>query len=205
MEVTTTGNPKDQAIDRIFQVEPIPIPIDFAFNVNTAAMEAVLNSAGFPYDPTIEGEVYKLIMTFTWNQLNYSPFDLGQYGSYINNDTWNGLPPYSVKFSPPNMEQYQFSQYLDQNYYRLAGQFIHVPFTTGWNAIPIDRGFVALDGSGNPYKILDEKGMDIPTPMLLDGSGHIQPDPTQFVQQNYQIYKDISFNTTFPNLANLFI
>jgi hypothetical protein len=202
---TATGNPVDQPIDVSFQWQVFEQYCDVAYDPSTGSLVPVLNSAGIPFDPPVTREQLKGIMRVAWNSLTFDPATFFTYGNMINSDAWNGFSPGTIKVSPPNMPQRLYSQFLGQNYYRLEIEMCFNPNDGGWNAKPIDRSFVALDGSGNYFKILDVNGQPLSQPALLDGSGHVlSPTAGTFNQFNYQVYASTPFAAAFPNLTSLF-
>lgn len=203
---TATGNPVDQPVDVSFQWQVFEQAADVAMVPGSSppTFVPVLNSANDPFDPPVTREQLKGIMRVAWNSLTFSPATFFAYGNMINSDTWNGFNPFSVKFSPPNMPQRLYSQFLGQNYYRLEAEFAFNPNDGGWNAKPIDRGYRALNGSGVPYKIVDVNGQPISQPALLNGSGAVLTSPSGYVQIPFQVYLSTAFATAFPNLTTLF-
>ena len=204
LEHTATGNPVDQPVEVSFDWQIFSQPADVAIDPTTGNFVALVNSAGVPFDPPIERDQLRGVLRVAWNSLTFDPSTFFVYGNQINADVWNGFPIGSVKFSPPKMPQRLYSQFLGQNYWRLEAEFVFNPNAQGWNVYPIDRGFMELDGSGVLQKIIDSRGQPYPEPSLLDGSGHLEPDPTNYVQLEFQIYTSINFSTTFSNLNNLF-
>ncbi len=202
---TATGSPVDQPIDVSFQWQVFEQYVDVAIDPSNGNLVPVLNSAGLPFDPPVTREQLKGIMRVAWNALTFDPATFFANGNYINSDVWNGFPVGTVKFSPPNMPQRLYSQFLGQNYYRLEAEFCFNPNDGGWNAKPIDRSFFALDSSSNLIKLLDINGQPLSQPALLNGSGAvIAPTAGTFYQFNYQVYNSTSFATAFPNLTSLF-
>jgi hypothetical protein len=201
---TATGDPADQPIDFSFDWQVFEQACDYAYTPGTTTIVPVVNSAGIPFDPPVTREFIKGVLRVAWNAHTFNPYPFFAYGNFINSDTWNGFPPYSVKFSPPKMPQRLWSQFLQANYYRLEAEFCFSTDPQGWNATPIDRSYMALDGSGNLYKILDINGQPVSQPSLLNGSGAVLTILTDFYQFNYQIYQSTSFNTAFSNLTSLF-
>jgi hypothetical protein len=203
---TATGNPVDQPIDFSFQWQVFEQTADIAMVPGSSppTFVAVVNSAGDPFDPPVTREQLKGIMRVAWNSLTFNPAAFFVFGNQINSDTWNGFPPFSVKFSPPNMPQRLYSQFLGQNYYRLEGEFAYNPNDGGWNPKPIDRGYRAKNGTGGLYKIVDINGQPISQPALLDGSGNVLTTLSAYVQIEFQTYVSTVFATAFPNLTTLF-
>jgi hypothetical protein len=206
---TATGNPVDQPVDVSFQWQVFEQAADVAMVPGSdipgpPTFVPVVNSANDPFDPPVTREQLKGIMRVSWNSLTFDPGTFFVYGNMINNDTWNGFPPFSVKFCPPNMPQRLYSQFLGQNYYRLEGEFSFNPNDKGWNAFPIDRGYRALNGSGVPFKIVDVNGQPISQPALLNGSGAVLTTLSSYVQMEFQVYTSTVFATAFPNLKSLF-
>lgn len=203
---TATGNPIDQPVDVSFQWQVFEQAADIAMvpNSDPPTYVPVVNSAGDPFDPPVTREQLKGVMRVAWNSLTFDPATFFAFGNMINADVWNGFPKYSIKFSPPNMPQRLYSQFLGQNYYRLEGEFCFNPNDGGWNAMPIDRGYRALNGSGVPYKIVDAYGQPISQPALLNGSGAVLTTLSSYVQIPLQVYTSTQFATAFPNLTTLF-
>ncbi len=201
---TITGNPVDQPIDFSFDWQVFEQNVDLAYEASSGDIVPVVNSAKDAFDPGVTREQLKGVMRVAWNSLTFNPAGFFASGNCINADVWNGFPIGSVKFSPPKMPQRLYSQFLGVNYYRLEAEFCFNPNDKGWNAFPIDRGFRALNGSGDPYKIFDINGQPVSQPALLDGAGNVLTDPTLYHEFNFQIYKSISFNANFPALSNLF-
>jgi len=203
---TATGNPVDQPIDVSFQWQVFEQVADIAMTPGSSppAYVPVVNSAGDPFDPPVTREQLKGILRVSWNSLTFNPAAFFTYGNMINSDVWNGFPAFSIKFSPPNMPQRLYSQFMGQNYYRLEGEFAFNPNDGGWNAKPIDRGYRAKNTSGGLNKIVDITGQPISQPALLDGSGNVLTTLSDYVQLEFQVYTSTVFATAFPNLTTLF-
>jgi hypothetical protein len=204
---TASGNPADQPIDVSFQWEVFQQPADIAWDPSTSAFVPVVNSAGDPFDPPVTRDQLRGILRVAWNSLAFDPASFFAHGNKINADVWNGFPALSIKFSPPNMPQRLYSQFLGQNYYRLEAEFAFNPNDGGWNAKPIDCGYRYNDGSGNLFKIFDHVGQPISQPALLNGSGLVLAPtiPRTYFQLEFQVYDSINFASTFTNLTTLFV
>jgi hypothetical protein len=205
LQHTATGNPVDQPVDVSFNWQVFEQVVDVARDPSSGNFVPVVNSAGDPFDPPVTRDNLRGILRVAWNSLSFNPASFFANGNKVNSDVWNGFPAFSIKFSPPNMPQRLYSQFLGQNYYRLEAEFAFNPNDKGWNAFPIDRGYRALNGSGNLFKIFDINGQPLSQPALLNGSGIVLTSLASFVQLEFQVYDSITFAAAFPNLNTLFI
>lgn len=166
--------------------------------------EAILNSAGDFFDPTIEAEESRWAITAVKN-LPAVPSWILSYRNSINNAaiTVDGIliPARCAKIQSMNISE---PQDRNSTTFRivtttllLKGQ-VTIGTTTygGWVEQVLDQGWRELDGTGGARKnITNEDGTDITIPALLDGAGSklANPSPSTAVYLPKYVYPETDF------------
>lgn len=199
--ITCVQSPLDEAVVPTAETVTIPKPVYF-----DNAGKPLLNTAGEPTEA--EGATAHVIFRFAQNYASL-PAVL-QYTNYINNATWQGFAPYTVKLNAVRAEE-PTSQFLASTYWRLEyefewnGDLDNTGAVTGWLTVALNAGYYQkVSGALKPCLV---NGQPVSTPVPLDASG-VQIGVPSFsnVQYNtYHVLQEIDFNsifTAFP--TNLF-
>jgi hypothetical protein len=158
----------------------------------------VTNSAGDYFDPPITMDDTRPLLKVTRNEATYNPAMAKTWKDTINSLTWNGFDPYTVKVGEITG---------DLQYNPECGFYFEVTYefeieVKGWRKLILDQGLRALDsGTGKQYAILDEKGEEITSPVLLDGSGNKLANGASPVYLSFKVYTEADFTPLNITLA----
>lgn len=142
--------------------------------------DAVVNSAGDPFDPPLEVEEHRLTITIVRNQMSYNALGYLGYYDAVNEDAWFGFPKEYVKCCRiTGRRQYENGVYFWPTTYEFMVRLNRDENLTDdggnifkpWDYPVLDRGFWYLDGATKKL-ILDTFGRPSPTSRLLDGAGN---------------------------------
>lgn len=129
----------------------------------------VVNSAGQPYDPPVEIERTRQVLTITRNELAYD-YDLAEeYADALNSDTFYGKPAGRAKFAMPVATWKWENGY---EYWQVTYQIDFHP--EGWALLLLDQGsYELVDGpdSTKVRKPIVDSGVTHSGLVLLDGEG----------------------------------
>lgn len=139
------------------------------FDIN---QNAILNSAGDYFDPPLEKDDSRQVLTIVRNEPTYDASMTYVYKDSINEDVFWGLPPGVVKLMDRSAElQHSGDCPINGGYYwEVKYEFEIRP--EGWTRYVLDQGLKQLDG-GNLVNIVDANGEPISSPMLLNGEGGV--------------------------------
>lgn len=155
---------------------------------------AVVNSAGDPFDPPIMRDDSRLISTTVKNMATV-PTWIMSYADAVNSDafTIDGFPVAigQAKMQRPRVSKQQFRNDIP---YREVTFTIHYR-EDGWKSEPLDQGFREISGSTR-VNITDDNDDPISAPVPLNGSGAAlaAPTPGTAVFLNFDIYKTLPFS-----------
>lgn len=144
----------------------------------------VVNSAGDPFDPPIEYDFSRPILTIVQNQQDFDPDSAEDWNDSLNDDVWMGFDQHTVKVS-----NITGPRKWDQNigwYWTVTYQF-HFNFD-GWVFEIADMGMRVLADDDKPANVYS------PTPVYLDGAGKQLADDAEAVYQKFHIYKERHFD-----------
>lgn len=156
--------------------------VDVAWNTSDKAFtNAIINSAGDPFDPPVQQEYSNLRVSITKNFVDGSGFVVSNIQEFqntvnLNEETIVGMEVPAKRARMVNIEAYPFPYVND---FGNTTTFWKVTFLIeiygeewGANTRILDRGFNYLDDSGikQPYKVGDDDDQSS-EPVLLDGSG----------------------------------
>ena len=143
----------------------------------------ILNSAEEPFDPPITAEVYTSAMEIVRNERSFSQATVGNYGNTLNRFTYRGSLPGTLWMSRLDAEEVIAGDY---EYARVTYEIQYRP--DGWRRRILDQGLRVLStmatttSSGGQTarisqsaNILDENGLPLSEPHLLNGYGGILP------------------------------
>lgn len=160
----------------------------------------LVNSAGDPFLPPIErdGTLIKLTATKNLAIAAFNSATALEYVDKVNDDTWQGFPPFSVK-----LESVEASQKWESNmtFWATTWNF-SVKMTReddawigGWSPIRIlDQGYHELV-DGERRAISEQLGRAKSTPTLLDGNGAVLPEEDDPVFLEFELYEQKDFDT----------
>ncbi len=174
----------------------------------TSQKVAVVNSAGVPFNPPLEVDDSRMVITVEKNFRAVPPFII-QYADAVNSDTVliGGLvfPPGSIKAEPPSVSPLQFEN--NELFVTLSMIFHHN--REGWDLDVLDRGYSeklpvnlipnlgkAIGFSLHAVQlrpIVDFGGLPITEPALLDGNGRQTKDDAAEAYLTHRPYARLPF------------
>lgn len=148
---------------------------------------AVANSAREQYDPPIEVDDSRPVLSIQRNQASFNISVILNYVDAVNSDSWFGCNPRQAK-----MQNIQATNRTENGYtYWDVSYEVHFRQET-WDIKPIDRGFHRLRSGGTWEHILDHRGQKVTQPKWLDGTGEVNNTSTP-VFRTFRIYREVSF------------
>ena len=176
---------------------------------------AVVNSAGDPFDPPAEKDDSRWTSVTRKNITTTVPDWFFAYQDNVNEDTYT-IDGITITAGWAKISAIHLSAIQERNgtQYRVVTFTIHyraesegVGGSSGygsgsgddevepWHLNILDVGFRELDGSGDPTNIKDAEGDDIGSPWPLDGSGSKVDNPTaaDSVFLQFQVYHEKAF------------
>lgn len=159
--------------------------------------DAVVNSAGDPFDPPIMADDSRRYVTVTKNLSNVPTWILN-YQDAVNSDTFT-VDGVSVGIGIAKMQSVTVSTVQSRN----ATNFRQVTFTmhfqpNGWHAKPLDAGFRQVVYGGGIENIRNEGDDELPAaPVPLDGAGQAlaSPSPATCVALDFTVYNELPFSS----------
>lgn len=175
----------------------------------------VTNSAFVPFDPPPEADYSRLSITITRNHYRFPTKIMGDYQDVVNSDEFliniNGftlnVPPTAAKMQSTSGSR----EYADESpFWRVRYEML-LDFFTGWRVDLLDRGFVetktddesadiaaahgdfASATSTTTHNIIDDTGLPMSEPVLLDGKGKKLSKDEPPVYLRYAIYQERPF------------
>jgi len=103
------------------------------------------------------------------------------------------FPQFAVKFSDRTMDKPVKNPVDGTYYYQCVYAFEFDK--SKWKVFPLDQGFAFLDTSSPPnrVKLLDKDGQPYSEPVLLNGSGEINPTNAAAVFLEFDVYPEVDF------------
>lgn len=156
----------------------------------------VLNSAGQYFDPPIQADDSRPVITMIRNEPDFPYLTMLNYHDRVNNATWNGIPAQCVKiFNISAQEKIEHigdeGSEIEFKYWEVTYEF-HVNYD-GWRKQILDQGRYELNSGGTALvAIEDSEGRPVNDPVLLDGAGNGRPEGPP-VYLTYQVYYEVSF------------
>lgn len=161
--------------------------------------EAIVNSAGDPFDPPNMMDDSRRIVTVTKN-LTSVPGWILTYQDAVNSASFT-IDGVTIGEELAKLQRVSVSevQIRNGNLFRTVDFVIHLQ-KTGWNLNPLDAGFRERTSGGSPAglkNIRNDDDDELPAaPVPLDGAGHklADPSPANCLFRNYTVYelKDFS-------------
>lgn len=158
--------------------------------------KAILNSAGSYFDPPLEVDDSRPVLTIVRNEATYNPAVAIDYQDAINSDSWLGFAPRQAKVA-----KIEASSAIENDvfYWRVVREF-HFRRET-WAMSVLDQGrYEKRNDKPVPIKVYTENGTAIPNshvtdPVPLDGAGlrltNPGPDTAKFL--TFKVYKERPF------------
>lgn len=174
------------------------------------------NSAWQQYDPPPDADYSRLGVTITRNHFRFPTVLMGKYQDVVNRDNFiiniNGFYLKVPKFAAKMQSISGAREFADESPFWSVRYEFHLDLYRGWRVDLLDRGYVEtkedtetseLDNNGDNYPtathkqlqvVIDDKGMPMSEPVLLDGEGKkLSPDGTP-VYIRYAIYQERPFS-----------
>jgi len=165
LEHTLTGNPIN--LPMTWRLEPVEEMVPAIMDVNGVP---ICNSAGDFYDPSLERESVRYVLTVSRNEASPSLATILPLANVVNLAVWNGFPPRTVRFKPLHIPKVEYSQNTSTYYYPMEYVF-EINFDTHVVQV-FNHGMRQLDPAGNIEAIRDSMGQPVSEPVPLDEAGH---------------------------------
>lgn len=152
---------------------------------------AVLNTASEAFDPPLEADDSRLVLTYVRNEIDYLPTLAMEYQDAINEDVFLGALPGQAK-----VDDFSASSSFENNvfFYRVTYKFAFK--REQWHAQVLDAGYKELIELGDEQfemrKIKTKDGENVESPYPLDGRGR-KGSPSRPVFLQIQTYKSKVF------------
>lgn len=164
--------------------------------------KGIMNSAGQYFDPPIQVDDVRPVLTITRNEATFDGSLAEQYQNSINNAPFFGGAAYTVKCKSIKakrvIEEFAASEgsEVEVEFWTVTYEF-HYNRDTWWLP-PLDQGRYELDSGGDKLvSIKDSDGAAVNDPVPLDGAGHQVPPndlPGGAVFFRYRYYTEMNFN-----------
>lgn len=160
------------------------------------AGDAVVNSAGDPFDPPIMRDDSRRVATVVKN-LATVPSWILSYQDAVNSDSFT-IDGVSVTAGQAKMQRVTVSELQERNGtpFRVVTFQIHFQ-RDGWNFRPLDAGFRELDGTDRIQILNSGDSEPVNAPVPLNGSGAAIDNPTSAtcVFLDFDGYDALAFST----------
>lgn len=156
--------------------------------------DSICNSAGDPFDPPLQGDDSRRVVTVTKNVPNVPPWILA-YQDAVNSDAFS-LEGVTIAVGKAKMQAVAVGerQFRNDVSFRVVSFTLHLQ-KNGWNLKPLDAGFRKLVGAVREV-IIGDDDEPVPAPVPLDGSGDVLTDPstTNNVFLDFEYYAELPFS-----------
>jgi hypothetical protein len=168
-----------------------------AFEVD-ANGDAVLNSAGDPFDPPPTQPVVRLQCTIERNVATHNPTTAFAYINTVNNGNVT-IAGVSVTAGQALMVDFSATSQREAGTVYARQRFV-IEFAPSFVREILDAGYYQLTG-GDKLPILDDNGDPFTEPQLLDGSGEVTTTPTflAFDAHTATNFGTLALPTKFPD------
>lgn len=167
-----------------------PPVISYGFGKYTKVWEedadgkAIMNSAKQIFDPPLEEDDDRPIVTFVRNEAEF-PFLLAvEYERAVNSDGWWGLDPGQAKIQSITGQPQKEN---DVEFYQVTYELELK--RDGWDRKALDRGWAYRDANGKLQVIKDDDLYPSPTAVNLDGKGGLLEDGDEAVFLEFKVRK----------------
>ncbi len=185
-------NPLDMPIEVSWSLRDHETVLDTDQNGN-----AVLNTAGDPFDPPAVIDDPRLVMTVVRNEQLFNIAWVLKYRNAVNSDPFAGFDPLTCKvlnISGRSQWHQDAGWYYQTTYeFEFLAAYIDYDTNTGFRPRILSQGFRAISSvTGLPYHIT-LKGLPINSPMLLDKNGYLLATNATPYWITYQAYPELPF------------
>lgn len=147
------------------------------------------NSAGQPFDPPVEIDDSRPVLTVVKNVPAFDFSVAVAYQDAVSTDPFFGSPAGTAKIDSLSAE-FAFENGLA---YWVQTAVVHFR-REGWKLKLLDAGYMKKDASGNLVTITDKYGHPFSAPTLLDGAGGVLTgDLTKPFYKTLTVYKELPF------------
>jgi hypothetical protein len=174
-------NPLDDTPVKRWSSRTVRLPVRVDING-----QAIVNSAGEPFDPLPEEDFQVLVFEYQHNVLSYSETKASEYRGAVNNDNFilSGLP---VKQYQARMQNITATS-AERNGNRYWIESVTIEIVDDWRLMLVDEGrrriadpadgvgveiYLGENKFGQVQPVLDANGNPVEEPVLLDGQGGI--------------------------------
>lgn len=200
-DVNQVENPLLRPAEIEYDTEGVPRPAWFDRDG-----EPVQNSAYERFDPPLEYEEPRLLIRITKNYATYDALGYLRFHNTVNSQPWFGLPKGRVwcrrikgrrQFESgiyywPTSFEFLIRVHLDEQEGDISDP---VKSENAWAERVLDRGYMELNGDGDPVHMRDLRtGQPVGTPQLLNGVGGRLPigDDPEFL--TFHLKREANFN-----------
>lgn len=187
-----TQNPLLMPIDVSWSVSAHEYPADVDINGN-----AILNTAGDPYDPPLVEEEKRHILTVVRNEASYDPSLDQVYENAINSDDFAGYAPTYAKVIQivPKSVFHQDVGWYYQRTYEFEFLNPNLPVNkNGYRRTVLNIGMRALSSVTNKKFHPSFGGIPITEPVLLSQSGAVNLNSNPPFYNIYQLKPELPFS-----------
>lgn len=155
--------------------------------------KAIVNSAGDPYDPPVEGDDSRVSCTVSRNVASVPAWVL-TYKDAVNAAAFT-IDGISVNAGSAKVQSINIGPVQSRNDISFRQLSITLTFAESFAAEVLDAGFNYKDGTDRK-KITLADGNEPTAPVLLDGAGAVLADPTldNAVYNSHDIYNEMDFS-----------
>jgi hypothetical protein len=125
-----------------------------------------INSAGQPFEPAVEEEIYNLVMSIIKPQATADPAQMSLYQGACNNAPWGGYQTYQARLTSWTADQ-QNEQGVTYYLHKYEVE-IQLP---SWETQVLDQGRFEVVGGQESSTAVDRKGIIMHGQGRLDGAG----------------------------------
>lgn len=163
--------------------------------------DAVVNSAGDPFDPPPMIDDSRRTVTIRKNVATV-PTYISSYQDTVNSDQF-AIDGFTVAIGKAKIQTISVSEVQTRNGtdYREVTITMHIQ-KNGWNVEPLDAGFREISGSGR-IQILNLDGEEPTSPVPLDGAGAALANPTvsTCVFLDFEAYETAAYIGNIPGCS----
>jgi len=210
-EAETSDNPLEQPPEISWDSVVVQVGVLKARIVPAAGIPKndvpVTNSAGQGFDPPVERDVAHLQLTYSRNELSFSPVLASAYFSAVNKSTWLGVPKHVARcMGISATKQYHTDDEggISFGYWKVTYVFEFKPYNSEtnkwetWDREFLDQGTMQKNAAGDGLEVIRDKQQHAVTePVPLDGFGkqlaQDKVDMFEFKYRKYEIEPEADF------------
>lgn len=152
----------------------------------------ILNSAGMPYDPPLQGEFSHFIYKIERAEIAFTDATAAAYVDKLNSSMFLGRPKGFVKCNDITAS----SESADgMTYWNVSYEFEYAP--EGWQPEVLEAGLMELVGEGEEktrQRIKDDEGEDVVEPWPLDDDGQKLEAGEDVIYTEWETHEEANFN-----------